>query len=331
MRLNRRLVFLLAVFALPGCAERTTTTTDTRTAQTGASSDRPAGRPALAPTHPPIRIGAWNIEWLGTPGSRSGPAKGHAQTAEDLADYILAADVSILGLEEIARTDADDTWTNQTLADAFALVSQRTGGAWNHRLFPARSGRNQNTGIAWDSSRVTPVGEPLLALAREARAADGKPLWARPPYGQTFRAGPGLTDFVVIPLHMKSDYGGSFAAQRAAEAAALLADLPQTVHDGDVILIGDANCAGHAEPAVAALVEGGFVDLNAADQPTHIRYGPLDRAFVPAGQPEFLDRYFEVLRGTYLDARPMSEADFKVHCSDHFMVITRVTVMTDDD
>lgn len=278
-----------------------------------------------------IRVGAWNIEWLGTPASRSGPAKRHAQNAEDLAEYILAADVAILGVAEVARNADDGTWTNVTLSAAFRLVEKQTGGRWKHRLFPAHTGRNQLCGIAWDASRVTPIGEARAVSMPDERSAQNKPIWSRPPYGMMFSAGDALTDFVVIMIHMKSNYGGSFGPHRGEEAAALVRDLPSAFTDPDVLIIGDANCAAHDEPAIRNLESAGFVDLNAGDIDTHWRYGPLDRAFVPADQPEFAGRVFDVLDESFRGPRGLSETDFKTRYSDHYMIITEVTVMPDDD
>lgn len=307
----------------------------------------PQSRPAPTPSSPtprsaaappaPIRIGAWNIEWLGTPGSRSGPAKGHAQAAEDLADYIATAGVSILGVEEIAETDAaappeGSGWvarTNATLRAAFEIVEARGGGSWRHQLYPARTGRNQLCGLAWNAARVTAVGAPVPVTLSDPDA--GATVWSRPPYAQMFSAGDGLTDFAVVVVHMKSNYNGDFSQQRAREADELVAALAQTVADPDVLIIGDANCGSHAEPAVTKFEQAGFVDLNAADTPTHIRYGPLDRAFVPRGQPEFAASGFQVLREEYLSARGITEPDFKVRFSDHFMVVTELAVGPDDD
>jgi len=250
----------------------------------------PASAPAAAPAS--IRVGAWNIEWLGSPERRSGPAENHAQTPAALAEYILESKVDILGLAEVAQNVEDRPGTNATLTAALRLVEQQTGGQWQQ----------------------------------------GKPLWSRPPYGLTFSAGEGLTDFVVIVIHMKSDYGGDFSHHRAEEAVHLVIDLPGVIQDGDVIIIGDSNCGTHGEPAVAAIeAGGGFIDLNADDTPTHWRYGALDRAFVPEDQPEFADRYFEVFSDSFFNAHGLSPEEFKVNYSDHFMVITQVTVIPDDD
>lgn len=300
-------------------------------------TSKPAGVPAPATAPAPaaapasIRVGAWNIEWLGSPERRSGPAENHAQTPAALAEYILESNVDILGLAEIAQNVEERPGTNATLTAALRLVEQQTGGKWAHRLFPTRSGRNQCCGIAWDATRVTSLDEPCLVTQPEQASLQGKPLWSRPPYGLTFSAGEGLTDFVVVMIHMKSNYGGDFTNHRAEEAVHLTLDLRGVIQDGDVIIIGDANCGTHGEPAVAAIEAGGFIDLNADDTPTHWTYGALDRAFVPEEQPEFADRYFEVFGDSFINAHGLSTEQFKVNYSDHYMVITEVVVIPDDD
>ncbi|MBK8914335.1 MAG: hypothetical protein IPM64_06975 [Phycisphaerales bacterium] len=278
-----------------------------------------------------IRVGGWNIEWLGTPGSRSGPAKNFEQTADDIADYILASGVNVLTLQEIASNEAPDGWTNKTLSRAFQIINVKTGAKWTHKLAPATTGRNQLCGIAWDAAVVTPVGE-MKPAASSGPQVDGATVWSRPPPGLMFTAGTGLTDFVVISIHMKSNYNGDFSNARGEEARRLARSAPLTFSDGDLLIIGDSNCAKHAEPAPQALMTAGWADLNHDDRPTFWQgAGALDRAFVPKDQPEFAERKFEVFRESYLTQKSLSVRDFKQRFSDHFMVITEVLVMRDDD
>lgn len=281
--------------------------------------------------HESIRVGAWNIEWLGMPERRSGPARNQTRTPENLAEYILAADVDILALEEI-RIDADDgSDTSTLLREALAIVESERGGHWQHRLFPARYGPDQCCGIAWDVAKVTPIDGPRVVVKPSKRSSQDKTLWARPPRGVMFSAGEGLTDFVVVGIHMKADYRGDFARHRDEEAQHLLAALPNAFADPDVLIIGDANCGTHDEPAVTTMTAAGFVDLNAHDGATHWRYGALDRAFVPADQPEFARQCFEVLSDSFFDTHHQTAELFKINYSDHFMVITEIDVMPDDD
>jgi hypothetical protein len=319
--------WLTAGLIVLGCALRA----DRRA--TTATPAKPAvvAMPTRQDPNLPLRIGAWNIEWLGEPQNRSGPARNHQQSPEDLADYILAAGVDVLGLAEIRQDDPAGGMTSSILTAALERVGAQTTGSWRHRLFPARSGRNQLCGVAWDTTRVVAVGDPVLVPTPQQHSSQGKPLWSRPAYGQAFSAGPDLTDFVVVVVHLKSDFGGDFAEHRGEEAHWLLAGLPQAVRDPDILIIGDLNCDRHDEPAIRTLVAGGFVDLNAADQATHWRFGPLDRALVPADQPEFAAGPLEVFSTPYLESRGLSAEEFKVRFSDHYLVVTELRVLPDDD
>lgn len=278
-----------------------------------------------------IRVGAWNIEWLGTPGSRSGIAKNIKQTPEDLADYLLAADVDILGICEIAQESTDGSMTNDTISEALRILGRKRGGNWTHQLFPARSGRNQLCGLAWNTSVVTVKSPMVAATCAEPVEGDDK-IWSRPPPVMIFSAGQGRTDFAVVMVHMKSNYNGDFAEQRGREAHHLVADLPKTIADRDVIIMGDTNCNKPTEPAIASICSAGFVHLTPDDARTFWKGdGALDRVFVPRDQPEFAGRKYEIMRDAYLSQRSLSTEDFKRRYSDHFMVVTEVRVMPDDD
>jgi hypothetical protein len=290
-----------------------------------------APRPAETAALEPLRVGAWNIEWLGTPQRRSGPARNHLQTPEALAEYILAADVDLLGLEEIKIDAADGSDTNSVLTAALEIVEEERGGRWRQRLFRTSYGRDQCCGIAWDETRVTLTAERLAIRGPAKTSTQGKMLWSRPPRALLFSAGAGLTDFVVIVIHMKADYRGDYAQHRAEEARRLVRDVPQAFSDPDVVILGDANCESHAEPAVARIVAAGFVDLNRHDANTHWRYGALDRVFVPADQPEFARQCFEVLSDGFIVDHDLTATEFKTNYSDHFMVITEIDVLADDD
>jgi len=149
-----------------------------------------------------------------------------------------------------------------------------------------------------------------------------------------FSAGPGRTDVVLIVLHMKADYNGDFAAHRREEAAALVRSLPQVraeFKDEDLVLIGDTNCPRGPEAATRDIEAAGFADLNASALATHWQGGTMDRVFVPADQPEFKRRAFDVLSDSYIRQRSLSPKDFKRRYSDHFMVVTSVDISQDDD
>ncbi len=281
-----------------------------------------------------LYIGAWNIEWLDQPERRSGPAKGVTREAADLADYIEWSGVSMLSLQEITRNADDGSARSDTLIETFAMVSERTGGQWEHVVFP--SSRNQNVGVAWDMTRLTLLSEPdgwEIPVDR-SEGSQGRNLWSRPPRAMHFSTGDGKTDFVVIPIHMKSNYGGDFSQHRAEEARALVDALPavrERFGDSDIVIIGDTNSPSHSDDSIAAYEAAGFVDLNDEDAITYWRGTALDRILVPADQPEFESRFFLVGFDLYADRVGTDLRGFKVRWSDHFMVISWIEIQPDDD
>lgn len=76
-----------------------------------------------------VTIGAWNIQWLGTPENRNGVE----QTAEDIARYISESGVSVLALEEISDTDnSAPSHTNRILDRAFEQINSSGGNRWHY-------------------------------------------------------------------------------------------------------------------------------------------------------------------------------------------------------
>src|SRR4051812_23309528 len=101
-------------------------------------------------------IGAWNIEWLGSPDSRSGLAHGKAQKPGDLAEYIERSGVDILALEEIGDDDPGVKPLNSTLTLAFEKLNLSPGQDWDYILLPKRDPavKTQLTGVAWNREKV---------------------------------------------------------------------------------------------------------------------------------------------------------------------------------
>lgn len=293
-----------------------------------------------APASRRVRIGSWNIEWLGKPEERSGRAAGVAQRPEDLAAYILFARVSAIALQEIVADASGDSPRSSALDAALSALEREGGGNWEYLLFESRREGDQRTGVAWDRSVWQREdaggrdGSGWRVPIREGRSASGSGLWNRPPHAVKLSAGAGLSDVVLIPLHMKSDFDGSFAEHRLQEARALLAALDvieRTMGDEDVVLLGDTNITSGDEGALRAIAGAGFIDLNASSARTHWRGGSMDRIFTPAGQREFEGARFEVAFDSYLRERAWRPEEFKQRLSDHAMVIMEFEVTKDDD
>lgn len=282
---------------------------------------------------PVITIGAWNIEWLGKPGTRSGIAKDIAQEPEDLANYIDLSDVDILALSEIDDTDAGGARESVSLNKAFDKLNMRNGHAWKYLLFEKKDAndRSQLTGLAWNTNVVELEGQPFkIGVVDNSTEFN---LWDRHPQAAKFQLKAGKNDIVVIPVHMKSNRGGraKTSQQRTLEAQALvqtLASIKTQFKDDDIVILGDANVLGADEGAVEAFVAAGYWDLNGSDEPTTWNGpAPFDRIFVPEGQIDFDGSYQFIIDSDFGDPK-----EHKKRLSDHYMVTTTVSVLqTDDD
>ncbi len=298
-----------------------------------------AGAPRPGPAAPgaagaaAVRVGTWNVEWLGKPDKRWHGA----QKAEDVAAYLVASKVDLLGLNEISHdADGDEPRTNKTLAEAFAKVKEKTGKEWRHVLFGKedRADKDQLCGVAWNADRVKLVDRPVRVAVRRPA---GSAIWNRHPYAAKFSFGERKTDLVLIPVHMKSNVGGEAVTgkQRSDEAKALvrsLGALQNHFADDDVVLVGDFNCLKKSEPALSRYAGAGFRDLNERDLASWIesdRYpaAPFDRILVPEDQPEFVKCELKVFKEHHLG----SEEKFRERLSDHYLVATEVKVADDDD
>lgn len=282
-----------------------------------------------------VRIGQWNIQWLGQPEKR--PSNAPAQQASDLARYLLQARVDLVAIEEIGDTDGDPAKrTNRTLDEVVAILSRDTRSAWRYLLFAKKEGLapedqvGQLTGVLWNTSRATLVGEPYRI---ELDVADHEfDLWQRHPHAAKFSLGEGKTDLVVIPLHMKSNRGGQgkTAKQRWIEAKRLAASLDkirEKLADRDLVLAGDLNVLKPDERALSVFRAAGFRDLN--DQHVATVTGgdaPFDRILVPRDQPEFSE-----CRLTVVDPDDLDHGQFFRSLSDHYLVATEIAVRADDD
>ncbi len=272
-----------------------------------------------------IRIGSWNIEQLGSPGSRGGDAEGIAQTPQDLADHIEDAAVDVLALQEIGDR-ANPGRVSPTLNETFAILNAN-GADWTYEL---TANRNQNdttqlTGVAWNRRVVSQVGEPHRFAVMPP--SNGLNHWDRHPSALRFRAQTGGTDFVVVSLHWKAGSSDTNRRQRREEVQALVERLPSfrsTFSEYDLVLIGDTNVRSTSEPTLSAITNAGFVDLNAAGQTT-VPWGnvPFDHIFLATGQPEFASATMvRVVTNNGGQRRRLSN---------HFLVYTDIAVQGDDD
>ena len=265
-----------------------------------------------------LQVASWNIEHL------SGANRADkAQSAYALAEHIEMAGVDIIALQEIYVTHEEgDQRRNAELDRVIELLEEHLSDVWSYQILPNRNSgdTSQLCGLLWNTARVQHTGTTKI----DVRHRDGDDhLWDRAPHAVTFtmlmdvwhkdadgqwakeEAGKSL---VIIPLHMKSNWGGATKNRRVRgkEAATLCSQLDKirTELDPSLILIGDTNVLRFDEPAIETFINHGLVDLNNTDAATYWskQYGeaPFDRALVAADRPEFRYTRQYVLRSADL-------------------------------
>jgi endonuclease/exonuclease/phosphatase family metal-dependent hydrolase len=288
-----------------------------------------------------IRVGAWNIEHLGSKYSRDYPKErlshgyGIARKPADIARVIKNLNVDVLALTEIDDNDQDsNARSNSILDEAFTILNDDTNSDWVYELFAKkkRGQETQLTGIAWNKTRIKREGRrlriPVVDLERNRYSE-----WDRHPHAMKFTRGEGRTDFVVVPIHMKAGfYEEHDIRQRQLEATSLKQELPEIeahFNDQDIILIGDFNMTHKNEEAARVFrnLEPRLFDLNYYDVPTHDSGKPLDRCYIPRKQRE---NEFRGVRGVQIVA-PSDKAKFRKALSDHYPIVLEFQEMADDD
>ena len=294
--------------------------------------------PAAANAQQQIKVGAWNIQYLGAHNCRPAATGHHAQRSSDLAKFIIASGVDILGLEEITDDDGQsNTFTNQTLNNVMRRVRETTGDTWEYMLFRRfQEGQGckainlQLTGVAWNTRKVKRVAFKRIPIDTSS-VPDGIPVWNRPPVAVKFSFGEGKTDIVFIVVHMKSNVGDDTETTREWEARLLMDQLSFVKNffaDDDIMILGDTNVLSGDEAAILKYTQSGFTDLNAEDGPTTTREESFDRIFTRTGQSEFNTSEQAVFGPGYLN---LSSDEFLRRFSDHYMVTAKINVAPDDD
>jgi hypothetical protein len=304
-----------------------------------------------------LQVASWNIEHL------SGqPRAARRQSAYALADHIEMAGIDLLALQEVYLTPSDEdvrlfddqpviesrahsTRRNSDLDIVCYLLEEHMDAPWRYVILPNRQAgdRSQLCAAMWDTKRLTleslrpldvahSVGEyslwdrkpHLLSFTSSIevwrRSADGE--WARQPETRTIS---------IVPLHMKSNYGGVTRNRqvRAREAETLCdaIDAIRGTFDPSLMMLGDTNILRNDEPALETFVNRGFIDLNNNDATTYWSkdYGesPFDRIFIAADRPEFKYSRQYVLRSSDLHQHDR-------FLSDHYMIKASVKDYVDD-
>lgn len=304
-----------------------------------------------------LQIASWNIEHL------SGhPRAKRRQSAYALADHVEMAGIDLIALQEVYVTDSNEEVRlaenqpiiqnraksdrrNSDLDVVCHLLEEHLDVPWSYLIIPNRNSgdRSQLCAVMWNEKRLAFQGLQPLDVSH---SVDGHALWDRKPHLVTFqsdvkawRRSPSgdwtqeeeTRTFSVIPLHMKSNYGGVTKNREVrAREAVTLCDAIEAIQesiDPSIMMLGDTNVLRNDEPAISTFVDRGFVDLNNNDAATYWSkdYGeaPFDRVFVWAGRPEFRYSRQYVLRSSDLEQHDR-------FLSDHYMIKVSVKDYVDD-
>lgn len=306
-----------------------------------------------------LQVASWNIEHL------SGqPRAARRQTAYALADHIEMAGIDLLALQEVYLTPEDEEvrfFDNQPLIASRAysdrrnsdldavcyLLEEHRDAPWKYVILPNRDAgdRSQLCAVMWNTQRLTLDNFHPLNVAH---SVGGQSLWDRKPHLLSFtsaievwrRNADGEWEKVsenrrisVVPLHMKSNYGGvTINRQVRAKEAETLCDAIDVLRDGEgfepsLIMLGDTNILQNDEPALETFVTRGFIDLNNNDGTTYwskdFGESPFDRIFIAAERPEFKYSRQYVLRSSDLERHDR-------FLSDHYMIKMSVKDYIDD-
>ncbi len=295
-----------------------------------------------------VTVGAWNLEWLGTPAKRSDnlgarPDEDLRVIATTVTDVL---DLEVLVLVEINTQHAEWTTLRGELASRGFQFIEGSGG-------------EQRVVIAFDADEVqvtssTEPAEPAVfptSFTRPDSDGSGQCVTsnARKPLFANLRAG--QFDFTVVGVHLKSKLKPQncsdeifTAFAREEQAKAILAEIGRRQQigqaDQDVMVIGDYNDEVH-ESAPNALRAGGFrlltEDANRSPSSGALSYlkapfrSKIDHiAMRPVSDLEWLPRSTMYLPAITTMTQPELDT-FHRRFSDHGPVWTEFRVTLPDD
>lgn len=207
-----------------------------------------------------VRIGTWNIEWLGSD-KRSQPVD--ANTINAMADLIAnQLSIDIITLQEI-NTELD----GKVRGDHYSLKPwqdlQQALKRYGYQSHSGGTGNAQHIVLAWRApvQELQPAGDLPIPDHYELHEYCRSSYLRKPLAGQ-FRAN--QFDFWLVGVHLKANGPDSkcTADIRKAQSKALAQTLgPLLKKDPDIILIGDFNTSSRNK-SLQALLDANFKTLN---------------------------------------------------------------------
>jgi hypothetical protein len=238
------------------------------------------GRPSTRPVEASLRIGSWNLRWLGP----SEHDRFEGRDPEDLAAYVERSGVAVLVMQEVGQTPRLKL-RNSTLDATFKLLDER-GGNWQYQLFPSQDPHQDALlGIAWNRNLVALTDSPFALPIPEGLVdlADGTPVMRCLPQVVHFSPAAGTAGFTLVAVELRGNVGEVDAVgHRVAEVRQLVRALrPRQLLSGRVLLIGDFGMPLNVETSSHLLDTQGLLDLNPDNLATGVGGEACGRAYVP--------------------------------------------------
>ncbi len=217
---------------------------------------------AACPQPDCLRIGSWNIEWLGS---------SHRQQPQDDATINTMArmiadewSIDLIALQEI-NTELEGTLEGQRYTRQSWKKLNKALRAKGYQTFAGSSGYAQRLVLAWrQPAKLLSPSPTELALPTEYTLGEScRSSRLRKPLAGYFQAG--RFDFWLLNLHLKSTssrQANCSSSIRLQQSLALSKEAKNLARiDADVILIGDFN-ASQGDSTLKPLLESGFHTLH---------------------------------------------------------------------
>jgi len=284
-----------------------------------------AALPASAQTTaPPLRIGTWNLEFLGDPANHRDkvPPRDDADLAA-IGAYVRGLGVAVLAVQEVC-SEVPLGKVAAAAGPSWNLVLGTTGG-WDDGITA------QRIGFLFDTARVE------LLSAEELRdfpqRLEDVPIFHRIPVTACFRDKRSGCDFRAVTVHLKASMKPDDLKKRKLEAT-VLRDWLLLLENGkredqDIVVLGDFNSTYDADPETVLEGAGAVRYLRPATPTPTIMHFPE-----PIDQIAPSSRFQEIAAKTFAVHGPAAGVDrdaWRKTYSDHFPVTVDLECNGDDD
>lgn len=209
-------------------------------ASEAACRERVRAKQLLARGSGKARLGTWNIEWF----PDGGPRESESPTDLGwLACTIAWMNVDVLALQEIKSGERSEA----ALKRLTALLADLTGEPWRVETDRCKDEDRQRVALLINTGKVK---HDHTANVASLNPAGGCKQRLRPGL-VSYLQFPGGLDLHAISVHLKSGRKASDRKKRMASVAALggvFKELQRAAPDSDVVVLGDFNSMGCADP-----------------------------------------------------------------------------------